>query len=355
MDVKTKDLNVIIETLRRNGYKGTTIHNIITTAWGDKITVRRVQQIMKEYNENDRDQFERNDGSGRPKSQKRLELAPLIAAEIAINKGVTTDELAVMFDASHRMVYETIIEDLDMISVHAKWIPHKLTDINKENRVICCQELTDKLNKRNIHRYLLVIDEKWFYKTPIGNAQTRRSWESVDAAGDGRLTIPKRSAMDQKFMAIVAVNFEGLGDSTVLNRGQTIDSELYIQFIEDAVAYFSRHELVVARRSISFENMILMHDNARPHVSHRSREYLEDKNVRLQHQAPYSPDLNLCDRMIFPMLEMKRSKITFGNKDLLQDYLNERLSNIPVDSMRNQIDKLKEHCQKVINANGEYV
>lgn len=97
--------------------------------------------------------------------------------------------------------------------------------------------------------------------------------------------------MDQKFLAIVIVNFEDLAYK-VLSRGQTIDSELYIQFIEDAVANFLIHNLFVAR-SISSENMILMHDNARPHESHRTKEYLEDKNVCLQSQAPYSPNIKL--------------------------------------------------------------
>lgn len=356
MEIKTQELNVIVETLRRCEYKGTVIHNIITTAWGDNIiSERRIQQIMKEYKGTERDGFDRKIGSGRPKSQKRFDLIPMIAAEIAVNKNVTCDELASIFNASHRMVYEIITNDLKKQSVQAKWVPHLLTQANKENRVICCQELIVTLNKRNIQRYLLVIDEKWFYKTPFGNAQTRRSWQDVAAPGDQRPTLPKRSTMDQKFMALVAANFEGLSYSEVLNRGQTVDSERYVNFINNAIAYFSQRDLVVERRSISFANLILMHDNARPHTSHYTMEYLQGKNVRLQHQAPYSPDLNLCDRMIFPMLEMKRSKITFSNINSLQEYLNEKLSYLSAETMQNQVEKLKEHCIKVINNNGEYI
>ena len=70
--------------------------------------------------------------------------------------------------------------------------------------------LIEKIDRQTAHRYLLVIDEKWFYKTSVGNAQTRKCWEHQDPSGDNRPTIPKLSSMDQKYMAIVAVNFEGL-------------------------------------------------------------------------------------------------------------------------------------------------
>lgn len=354
MEIKSSDVNLIVETLRRAQFKGTQIHNIISTAWGDVISVRRVQKIMKEFEDGERTDFDRQLGSGRLKSQKRVDLIPLISEELATNKRLTCMELALMFDTNHRMIYDIITQDLDLISVRDKWVPHTLTEVNKEARVNCCTELIDTLSRRNIHRNLVVVDEKWFYARPIGCAQSRRSWTGADEAGDRDHT-PKRSTMEKKFMAIVAVNFEGLFFFRILERNQTVDSELYTDFLDDAAASFREQTLVNARTAVFWENMRLMHDNARPHVSIHTRNFLQEKNVRLVHQSAYSPDLNLCDRMIFPMLEMKRNKMELPDRNVLSHFLTEALTNLSLDSMRQQAVKLSDHCRKVVAAHGDYV
>ena len=83
--------------------------------------------------------------------------------------------------------------------------------------------------------------------------------------------------------------------------------------------------------------------------------FLTDKNVRLLHQAPYSPDLNMCDRMIFPMLEMKRNIMELNTIEALQTYLNETLTNLTPATMRKEGAKLVEHCRRVIEAGGNYI
>ena len=69
----TKDrLLFLIETLRRNGMKGTEVHGIITAARPDEnVTVRHVQRLMKEFSDNERTSFDHAGGSGRPKSELR--------------------------------------------------------------------------------------------------------------------------------------------------------------------------------------------------------------------------------------------------------------------------------------------
>lgn len=353
MEINSRDINLIVETLRRNNFKGTKIHEIITTAWGDKrISVRRVQQVMTEFGEG-RIQFDRIDGSGRPKSQKRIDLTQMVADEVTVNRRITCYELADKLDTNHRMIYDILTEDLHMRSIQDKWVPHNLSEANKEARVSCCTELIEKFTRRNIHRNLVVADEKWFFCRPVGCPQTRRSWCSADGDVD-RDQIPKRLTVDRKFMAIVAVNFDGLSFSTVLERNQSVDSELYTNFLIDTVNSFTNHDLRNERREVSWENMVLMHDNARPHVSRHTQNFLADKNVQLLYQAPYSPDLNICDRMIFPALEMKRSDLELMTKESLESYLNETLTFTP-QVMRRAALKLIDHCRNVIAANGNYL
>ena len=112
--------------------------------------------------------------------------------------------------------------------------------------------------------------------------------------GDGGLQTPKRSTMEKKFMAIVAVSLRGQHYFEVLQRNESLNSERYVEFLTHMATYFA--EMV---NPVRFENMRLIQDNARPHVSSTTLEYLQGNNVRLIKQPAYSPDCNLCDRRTF--------------------------------------------------------
>ena len=61
---------------------------------------------------------------------------------------------------------------------------------------------------------------------------------------------------------------------------------------------------------ILFENVSLMHYNARPHRSIQTEAYLENKNVRLLRQQSYSTDCNIFDFYIFPRLQEREILVT---------------------------------------------
>ena len=54
---------------------------------------------------------------------------------------------------------------------------------------------------------------------------------------------PRRTPMDMKFMVIVAINFEGLSFYRVLEPNETVDSECYMNFLNNAFASFSTCKL----------------------------------------------------------------------------------------------------------------
>ena len=47
-----------------------------------------------------------------------------------------------------------------------------------------------------------------------------------------------------------------------------------------------------------------MHDNARPRTSAETLGFLERQHIERIFQAPYSPNLKLCDRWLFPQMKM---------------------------------------------------
>lgn len=278
-------------------------------------------------------------------------LIPLIDNEISADPHITCRSLAADHDVSKDMVFRILTEDLHLKSVNDRYVPHDLTEDMKNNRILYCRELLRAARTRNITQRLVHTDEKQFYCRAMGCPTTRKSW--IQPGGDVP-TIARRTPMCKKFMVMVALNFEGLVYFKILENGETVDSQCYMTFLEEAFTSFSSYELRRNGKAILWENAVIQHDNARPHVSNVTQTFIRSRNCAMLKQAPYSPDVNLLDRFLFPKLEMERSKINFQDRDALRAFLDERLQNLNERMMKKQFEELKTHCQRIIEKNGDY-
>ena len=107
--------------------------------------------------------------SGRPNeavSQRNIDLI-----EEAVNKNahITTRELEKNVGISHERVVNIIHKHLGLKKVTAKWIPHKLTEENKQARVECSKQLLDILEGGFSN--IITGDETWvfFLQSPVKN------------------------------------------------------------------------------------------------------------------------------------------------------------------------------------------
>ena len=77
--------------------------------------------------------------------------------------------------------------------------------------------------------------------------------------------------------------------------------------------------------------------------------------MHLVKQAPYSPDLNQCDRWLFKVLKqgLREYKLASAH-DVLNASL-EVFRKIPENRFVFELENLQQHCVKVIGANGDYV
>ena len=124
-----------------------------------------------------------------------------------------------------------------------------MTDVQKEARIQCCEEMPTAHNARNASRYTVVTDEKWFYEKILGNTTTRRCW--VSPQGDvKRQTIAKRTQSSKKFHVMVAVTFSGMFHFKILTLAATMNSAEYLQFLNEPVDSFDSYELQQQGKSI---------------------------------------------------------------------------------------------------------
>ena len=113
---------------------------------------------------------------------------------------------------------------------------------------------------------------------------------------------------------------------------------------------FSAIEDVLPRWEVT-----LQHDNARPHVARTVTAWLEHQHINILKQPPYSPDTNLLDRYVFRNYETYRRGNDFANSNELENSVDNFLNSLTPAQMEKEFAVFKQHLQKVIDSEGDYI
>ena len=104
-----------------------------------------------------------------------------------------------------------------------------------------------------------------------------------------------------------------------------------------------------------YKKVYLLHDNARPHVSKKTKSALEKMDFEVLSHPPYSPDLAPTDFHLFLLLSNQIRNKVFNNTEELKTF-------VKTFSLRNQAvfsnlhsKKLTLRWKKTIENKGEYL
>lgn len=101
------------------------------------------------------------------------------------------------------------------------------------------------------------------------------------------------------------------------------------------------------------EEMLLMHDNARPHVARIVQDYLQEVEIETLAWPARSPDLNPIEHLWDNMGQQVRAlQVPPRNLNELSLRLTEIWDQIDQDQIRNLISSMPRRCQAVIRARG---
>ena len=102
------------------------------------------------------------------------------------------------------------------------------------------------------------------------------------------------------------------------------------------------------------KKVILLHDNARPHVAKVTQETIMELEWDVLPHAAYSPDLAPSDYYLFRSLEHYLRDKNFTNIQDLQNQLNFYFDSKPLTFYRDGIHQLPIKWQKHISNEGNY-
>jgi hypothetical protein len=141
----------------------------------------------------------------------------------------------------------------------------------------------------------------------------------------------------------------GLVKAVKLEDQKTITAKWYIE----ACLPKGFKQVMNERPKSGLRDIIIHHDNARPHNAQLTTDYLKEK-VKIMPHSPYSPGITLCDFWLFGELKKNLRGRRFGTEELDAAVM-EFFEGIPQEQWLEAFKRWQDRMQRVIDNAGEYI
>ena len=164
---------------------------------------------------------------------------------------------------------------------------------------------------------------------------------------------PKKFKVTQsavKIMATVFWDYRGVLLVDFNPKGHTINAQMYSETLK-------RLKLAIKRKrpDRNVGDVILLHDNARPHVARVVSDQIASWGWQVLKHPPYSPDLAPSDYHLFGPLKRGLAGQHFGNDNEVKEAVRQWLRCQPDSFFRQGIENLVVRWDKCLNTLGDYV
>ncbi len=284
---------------------------------------------------------------GRPVS-KRTETKVREVEEVVMDdRHKTIRQISAASGMSHTSALKVVRKDLKMHKIAAKFVPHKLTGAHQRARLNLAQTHLQMIqNDPNVLNRIVATDKSWIFTYDPRNKMSDMQWVTRD---DPRPTKCLRARSERKVMLTLFFDSNGIISMDFLENG-TVDSEVYIDSLRRMREAYRR------KRPHYWEGrqFFLLQDNASPHRSTPTTEYLQSVNQALWSHLAYSPDLSPCDFWIFPLIKAEMKGHRFQNIADLETAARRALQRIPKVEFTKYFNDLATRYQKCVDAGGSY-
>ena len=328
------------------GIDAKTIHEELATAKGSDAppyrTVARWTQLFREGREDVHD----DPRSGRPVSEMTAENIELVRQAINNDPHSTYDEIMAETYLSYGTIERIIHDCLKLRKLTSRWVPCRLTDEQKQQRVKICRENLAKFRDGSWRLCDIITgDETWIYNRQIHRKSTNKSW--VGEGGSPTTTVRRRKFEPKPLFCLF---FKSNGPVLVhaVDEGKTVDRNYYIENCLKPVV----KEIWKQRKSTGTKGIKLLHDNARPHAHADVIDYLKEEGINIMPHPPYSPDLAPCDYWLNDYI--KCNLADQPDKESLARAVSKVVKNIPQEEFKKAFDKLLERMELCISNCGDF-
>lgn len=343
------EIRAVIRFLNAKGVKAAEIHRQISEVYGEKTMsdgmVRKWVRAFKDGRTNVHDE----ERSGRP-SVITEDLVQTVDEKVRVNRRFTITSLSSEFSQISRSVlYEIVTERLNYRKLCSRWVPKMLTDVHKTIRLASALNFLERYSDEGdgFLSQIVTGDETWVAHVTPESKQQSMEWRHSTSPKKVKF---KQTISARKIMCTVFWDMHGLLLVDFLPRGRTINSETYCETLTKL-----RRAIQNKRRGMLSKGIVLLHDNARPHVSHRTQDLIASFGWEQFDHPPYSPDLAPSDYHLFLYLKKHLGGQRHDDDDDVKTAVQQWLSNQAADFYEDGLQKLVLRYDKCLNIGGNYV
>jgi transposase len=263
------------------------------------------------------------------------------------NPNISVEELAIALDISHGAAHQILTEDLGLRSILAKWVPHDLTQAQKECRVETARYLLKTFRDMGPAGCKNIVsgDETYLYYDMPEKRRHAREWV---AESGRRPQIPRPNLHAKKNCYSIFISSNG----PIAQIPGPVDKAINGSYVVDRIL----PSLIQGFRTIRPNESMLLHwDNARPHHSAEVHRYLEANHVSILRHPAYSPDLSPCDFWLFSVLKDRLAGQSYGTLSQMGTAVYHCLKVIPKEAYERCYQNWEEKLKLCIEQNGQYI
>lgn len=296
-----------------------------------------------------RDSLEDDARSGRPVCATTPELIERVRLMVEEDRRVTYSEIEATLGISSPTVHKILREHLGLRKLVSRWIPHLLTEEQKQARTNWGHEMLKrfKYGESKAISDIVTCDETWIYCYEPERKCQSKVWVFPEEEPPTKV-VRGRSTGKQ----MVATFFRRTGHvATVRLENQcTVTAAWYTGVcLPQVIASLSSQ-----RPKTGVRGLFLHQDNASAHTAKQTQDFLRAQGLQQLQNPPYSPDLSPCDFFLFPRVKDSLRGRRFASAEEAADAYEEVVLQLSASDWHTCFGSWFERMQRCINACGEY-
>ena len=298
MDGKISEKGVYSKIRAQLGFPQTEIHADLQKVCGNGALKYATNCKWVHHFNDGWESIENDPRVGRPVSvltEKNVATVKMLIEEDTRYTVQEIEELSGIYSSS---VLKILRERLGLRKICACWVPHLLTDEQKQSRVRLASQVIEKYDKCDLRPLEEIVtgDETQIYHFQPDSKAKNKVW--VSSEGD-RPVIARRCKTSNCMLYAIFFDSKGSVLQIPVPKGSSVTGKFYRESV--LTQFVDLYQKRTPRTCVC--GIKLLHDDAPAHKSARVQEYLKESGLDVLDHPPYSPDLFPCDFWLFPRLK----------------------------------------------------
>ena len=283
MDGKISEQRAYCKIRVQLGFPPTEIHaDLQKVYWNCALKYATVCKWVRRFNDG-RESFENDPRVGRPVSVSTEKNAATVKTLFEEDAHYTVQEIEELSGIHSSSVLKILHKRLGLRKICAHWVPHLLTDEQKQSRVIASQviEKYDKCDPRCLEE-IVTGDETWIYHFQSDSKAKNKVW--VSSEGD-RPVIVRRCKTSNCMLYAMFFDSKGPLLQIPVPKGSFVTGKFYRESVLTQLVDFYQKR----RPRTGVCGIKSLHDNAPANKSATVQEYLKESGLDVLDHSPIQP------------------------------------------------------------------